>query len=157
MTPASRERGPLEKPARSRSEERNAAVRETLTPLEPGERPAAVTIGALIALGLCAANVLLFAVGARSINGARASTLSFVIYGLAMLGIAGGMWRTRYWAVLGFMVMLLITILVASLALTRASNLLGVLIPTVVIGGGGWLFFKLIRALSRIQAPRHPA
>ncbi len=132
-------------------------MRETLTPLAPGERPVAVTVGALIALALCAANLALFAIGTKSINGTRASTLNFVIYALVMLLCAGGMWRTRFWAVLAFMVMLLITILVASLALTRASNLLGVLIPMFVIGGGGWLFFKLIRALSRIQAPKTPA
>ncbi|MGI8903457.1 MAG: hypothetical protein ACR2IP_07345 [Solirubrobacteraceae bacterium] len=131
-------------------------MRQTLTPLAPGERPVAVTVGALIALALCTANVALLAFGAESINGARSSPVSFVIYALVMVLVAGGMWRTRNWAVLGFMVMLLITILVATLALTRASNLLGVLIPTFVIGGGSWLFFKLVRALSRIQAPRPP-
>ncbi len=140
----------------SRSEERNAAARAALTPLAPGERPTSVTIGAGIAGALFTANLVLFAAGAKSIDGARTGTLSFVIYAILMLTCAAGMWRTRYWAVLVFMVMLLITILVASLSLTRASNLLGFVIPTFIICGGSWLFYKLINALSRIQTPSGP-
>jgi len=147
--------------APSRAEQRNAAVRAELTPLAPGERPASVTVGAVIAAVLFTANVVLFAVGTvstKSIGATRTGTLTApaVIYGLLMLVFAAGMWRTRYWAVLGFMVMLLITILAATLALMRASNLLGFVIPLVVIGGAGTLFYKLIRALSRIQMPAEP-
>ncbi len=40
---------------------------------------------------------------------------------------AYGLWRARYWAVLGFMVLLLLTILEFAVLLIRASNVLGVL------------------------------
>jgi hypothetical protein len=41
--------------------------------------------------------------------------------------------------------------------LLKASNLLGFLIPPVFIVGGGFLFWKLVRVLSRMQMPRRPA
>jgi hypothetical protein len=72
-----------------------------------------------------------------------------------MLLCAGGMWRLRYWAVLGFEALLAIILVLFTLLLTRASNLLGFLIPIVVVSGGGFLFYKLIRSLSRIQMPKY--
>jgi threonine/homoserine/homoserine lactone efflux protein len=67
-----------------------------------------------------------------------------------------GLWRARYWAVLGFMVLLLITMLEAAYLLTRASTAAGVVITVVLLGGGGYLFYKLVRTLSRIQMPQPP-
>jgi hypothetical protein len=66
------------------------------------------------------------------------------------------MWKAKYWAVLGFQALLGITLVLCSLSLIRASNLLGFLIPTVIIVFGGWLFWKLIRAMARIQMPERP-
>ena len=73
-----------------------------------------------------------------------------------MLVCAAGMWQKRYWAVLGFQAILAIVVLIFSLLLIRASNLLGFAVGLVVVGGGGFLFFKLVRVLSRIQMPRYP-
>ena len=42
-----------------------------------------------------------------------------------MIICAIGMWRLRYWAVLGFQAVLAIVILIFALLLIRASNLLG--------------------------------
>jgi hypothetical protein len=66
------------------------------------------------------------------------------------------MWRVRYWAVLGFQALLAMIVLVFALFLLRASNLLGFVIPVVVIAAAGFLFFKLVRALARIQMPERP-
>ena len=67
-----------------------------------------------------------------------------------------GMWRLRYGAVLGFMALLAIvaTALLAA-SLIEASNVCsGLVVALVVVGGAGYLFFKLVRVLSRIQMPQ---
>ena len=43
-----------------------------------------------------------------------------------------------------------------ALLLIEASNLLGIVVALVVVVASGWLFFKLVRVLSRIQMPRPP-
>jgi hypothetical protein len=58
--------------------------------------------------------------------------------------------------VLGFMALLAIVATLFSLLLIEASNVLGVVVAVVVVGGAGYLFFKLVRVLSRIQMPRYP-
>jgi hypothetical protein len=71
-----------------------------------------------------------------------------------MLLAAVGMWQRRYWAVLGFEALLAITITLAALALLVASNLAAVALCLAILGAGGWLFWKLIRVMGRIQTPR---
>jgi hypothetical protein len=66
------------------------------------------------------------------------------------------MWQKRYWAVLGFRALLGLVILFFALLLVRASNVLGFVVGGGVVAGGGFLFFKLVRVLSRIQMPRYP-
>jgi hypothetical protein len=66
------------------------------------------------------------------------------------------MWMMRYWAVLGFMALMALLLLFFSFALIKASSLLGF---AIAIGGvciTGFLFFKLVRVLSRLQLPRYP-
>ena len=65
------------------------------------------------------------------------------------------MWRLRYWAVLGFMALLAIVCCSSSRSRwsgvnCSASRSLG----GVVIRG--YLFWKLVRVLSRIQMPQYP-
>jgi len=160
----SRKRGRREKPPAaaiatapkpSRSEERNAAVRTTLAPLAPGERPLAITVGAGIAALTGGGNLIAYAAGAK-IAGKHPAPGGIILFSLLMLVCAVGMWRLRYWAVLGFMGLLAIIVTLFTLLLIEASNLLGFLVPPVVIGGGGFLFLKLVRVLSRIQMPRYP-
>jgi len=57
---------------------------------------------------------------------------------------------------LGFQAILAFVILFFSLLGLRAANLLAVFASVVVVGGGGWLFYKLVRVLSRIQMPTYP-
>ena len=64
--------------------------------------------------------------------------------------------RRRYWAVLGFEALLAFQILVTSLALTVASTLAAAGECLVAIGLGGWLFWKLVRVMGRIQAGERP-
>jgi hypothetical protein len=71
-----------------------------------------------------------------------------------MLACSVGMWRLSYQAVLAFMALLAIVIVLFSLFLVEASNLLGLLVPPVFIVVGAFLFWKLIRVLGRLQVPR---
>jgi hypothetical protein len=62
------------------------------------------------------------------------------------------MWKARYWAVLSFEALLAFQIIVTSLALVVASTIVAAVGCTVAIGLGGWLFWKLVRVMGRIQA-----
>lgn len=145
------------RPRRLSGEERDAAVRATLKPLAPGERPAAITIGALLAVLSGGGQLALFAFGVKlHVAGTKAAAGSTIVFGVMMLICAIGMWKLRYWAVLGFMAILGITVMYFALALIKASSILGFVIGLAGIGLGGWLFYKLVRALSRIQMPEYP-
>jgi hypothetical protein len=165
----SRKRGRRAKPAQataaatgrggtpSRSEQRNAAVRATLAPLSPGERPWPITVGALIAALNGVVQLVLFIVGVKlKVGGTKPQAFSVILFALLMFVCAAGMWRMKYWAVLGFQALLAIVILTFALVLVRASSVLGAVISVAVVAGGGFLFFKLVRVLSRIQMPKYP-
>jgi hypothetical protein len=140
-------------PRPSRSEQRNAAVRAQLEPLAPGERPGAVTVAAIVAAVLGVLNVALYAAGVRVEHTTFAGTVGV---GAVLLVAAVGMWRARYWAVLGFEVVLAVTCVVAALSLFVASNVAGAVRASVVLAASGALFWKLIRAMARIQMPERP-
>ena len=65
-----------------------------------------------------------------------------------MLMCAVGMWRLRYWAVLGFQTLLAIGLLGFSLALVRASNLLG---GSDLRGGDRSRRISVLQARARAQ------
>jgi hypothetical protein len=79
-----------------------------------------------------------------------------ILFAALMLVCAGGMWWMKYWALLGFQAILAFVILFFSLALISASSAPVALVEVAVIGGGGFLFYKLVRVLSRVQLPRRP-
>jgi len=141
----------------SRSERRNAAVRATLTPYRQGERPWAIKIGALIALFVGGGDLIDVLVGGSlRLGGAKTGVGGVILFSVLMLVCAVGMWQMRYWAVLGFQAILAIVILLFALLLVRASSVVGVVVAVAIVGGGGYLFFKLVRVLSRIQMPKYP-
>jgi hypothetical protein len=49
-----------------------------------------------------------------------------------------------------------LVIVIFGLLLATAENLKAVAISVAVIGLSGWLFWKLIRAMARIQMPERP-
>jgi hypothetical protein len=136
----------------ARGRARADAVRASLPPLEPGERPTAVTVGAVVAALLAIAVVI----GAATSEDLAKKGGSFggaaVIAGLLVLA-AYGMWRARYWAVLGFEAFLGFQILTTALALVVVSKWWAAVLCVLVIGLSGWLFWKLIRAMARLQMP----
>ena len=139
----------------TKSDARNEAVRRALEPLPQGERPGAVTVAAVVAFVMAIANVVAALLGESLGGDATSSTaLSTVI----LLACAGGMWfGARYWAVMGFMVVLVFQILVFSLALIRVERWWVAILLVVAVGLLGWLFYRLIRALARIQMPERSA
>jgi thiamine-phosphate pyrophosphorylase len=137
---------------RARTEATNAAARAKLEPLAPGERPWPLKASAALAALTALANVIAYAAGAK-VNGSTLSGGEIAAFALIALILAGGMWQRSALAVLAFMVVLGIVVVLFSLFLIEASNLLGVLVPLVFIGVGGYLFWKLIRVLGRIQTP----
>jgi hypothetical protein len=147
--------GQRERKRRLSAEERNAAARAELEPLAPGERPVPVTVAAIVAALIAVSNLVLF-LAHTHVNGKRPSAVGTLLFCALMFAAAWGLWRVRYWAVLGFQALLALVVLVFALFLLRASNLLAVVLCVAVIGLGGWLFWKLIRALARIQMPQRP-
>jgi hypothetical protein len=137
----------------ARAEERNAAVRAGLEPLEPGERPAALRIAAALAATPASAIVAAFAAGVE-VDGRRPGAFGVVLFAGLMLAASWGMWRRSYWAVLVFEALLGITIAFAGLSLLVASNVAAVVLCVVILAAGGWLFWKLVRVMARMQAPR---
>jgi cation transport ATPase len=137
----------------ARSEERNAAVREQLEPLEPGERPRPLVIAAVLAAVLAIANVVAWLAG-LDVNGKEPGAFGVLLFAVLMLLAAWGLWQRRYWAVLGFEALLAITLCIAALSLLVASNVAAVVLCVAILGPAGWLFWKLIRVMGRLQAPQ---
>ena len=136
----------------ARGRERDAAVRAALRPIAPGERPLSLTISALLAAVLGAANVVLLAAG-WEIQGGGQSVAGALLFAGLMGAAAIGMWQCRYWAVLGFEALLGIAIIYAALALLVASNLEAVVRCLAIIAIAAPLFWSLIRVMARLQLP----
>jgi len=136
----------------ARSRERDEAARARLVPLAPGERPAPLVSATLVAAGLGVLNLVLLAAG-TDIQGGRPDASGVIVLSVLLLAAAAGMWLRRAWAVLAFEALLGVTIAFAALSLLVASNLAAVALCLVIIGLGGWLFWKLVRVLGRLQAP----
>jgi hypothetical protein len=137
----------------ARAEARNAEVRAQLAPLAPGERPRALVAAASLAVALGVANLVALLAGI-DVQGEQPSALGVLLFCAVMFIAAVGLWSARYWAVLGFEVLLGLIVLVFSLFLLRASNVLAVVVCVPIILVAGWLFWKLIRVMGRIQAPQ---
>ncbi len=131
--------------------QRDERARAELVPLAEGERPAALMVAVAVATLLAIA----VAVGALSIHNLRSHGGSLpggIFLTIVLAALAVGMYRRRYWAVLGFEALLAFQILVTSLALVIATTILAAAACLLSIGLGGWLFWKLVRVMGRMQA-----
>jgi hypothetical protein len=142
---------PAPKPV-SRSERKNAEARAKLVPLREGERPVAVTVAAVVTVVLLAANIAL-AIGGYKIHGTRPALPGVIVFTVLLGTMAVGLWRTRYWAVLGMEALLGITMALFGLALPFAANARAVFVSLAVLVPAAVLFWFLIRAMARIQMP----
>jgi hypothetical protein len=157
MGSRSRKRRPAERgerPPRVRGEERDQLIRDQLEPLAPGERPGAVTIAALVAFAFAIGNVVAALAGSGLSSSDGNDPVFFTAVTTGILVVAGvGMMMARYWAVLGFQVIIGLQIVVFSLALTRVEKWWLAIVLTLSVGLLSWLFWKLVRAMARLQMP----
>jgi hypothetical protein len=137
----------------ARAEQRNAAVRAQLEPLGPDERPGPLVAAAVVAALLGAANLVALLAG-LDVEGEEPSAIGVLVFCAVMFLAAVGLWQRRYWAVLGFEALLGIIVVFFTLFLLRASNVLAVVVCVPIICGAGWLFWKLVRVMGRLQAPQ---
>jgi len=137
----------------ARAEQRNAAVRAQLEPLGPDERPRPLVAAAVVAALLGAANLVALLAG-LDVEGEEPSAIGVLAFCAVMFLAAVGLWQRRYWAVLGFEALLGIIVVFFALFLLRASNVLAVVVCVPIICGAGWLFWKLVRVMGRLQAPQ---
>jgi hypothetical protein len=139
----------------SRSELKNAAAREALVPLREGERPTAVTIAAIVAAVLAIINTIPYITGREIAN--QEPHPGVLVFSFILFVAAIGMWRVKYWAVLGMQALLALIILAfAGVYAPRSSNIQSALIATAIIVASGVLFWKLVKAMARIQMPERP-
>jgi hypothetical protein len=126
---------------------KDEVAREHLVPLREGERPVAVTIGALVAAALVVVWVVALVTGESGV--ATAAPLA------ALLAVAAvGMWHSRYWAVLGLQVLLAFTLVNATLfVVLRADAPLDFVVGLLIVSSAGTLFWFLVKSLARIQMP----
>jgi hypothetical protein len=137
----------------AKAEQRNQEAREALAPLAEGERPTVVTIGAVLA-GLIAISVVVAYLAGATVNGARPKLPQVLAPALLMGVMSWGMWRARYWAVLGFQLILVFIIFSAVMGLTiRAASVGQVAYFLAVLALTGSLFFFMVKAMARIQMP----
>ncbi len=142
-----------------RSEERNQAVRGELQPLEPGERPRAVTVAAIVSGVLAVvltASAVLAAAGVEVGDREAPRAIPIAAFAGALWLMSWGLWRARYWAVLGFQMLLVLVLLASGLGLVQVETALQAVGTLALLAGSGILFYFMIRAMARIQMPERP-
>ena len=109
-------------------------------------------MGAIISGAIAISVIVAYALGAE-VNGDRPHVLQVIVPALLMGAMAVGMWRVRYWAVLGFQAVLALLIIAAVLGAVSSSTVGPILGNLALIAIAGTLFYFMIRAMARIQMP----
>jgi len=141
-------------PASPRDELNGRRERPAPAPLEPlaeGERPPALFVAIGVSVVLAVA-VLIGGLTVHDLSHHGGSLPGAIFIAAILILLAAGMYRRRYMAVLGFQALLTFQIIATSLALLLASSIITAVLCLVAIVLGGWLFWKLIRIMGRIQA-----
>jgi hypothetical protein len=136
------------------SERKDREAREALEPLREGERPTVVTVGAVI----CTILVVLAIAGYALWDVLREEQRPQLVGVIAFIGTVGamayGLWRSRYWAVLGFQASLVLVIIANALGLMAAFSILQAVANLVLLAVAGVLFWYMVKAWARIQMPQ---
>jgi amino acid transporter len=140
----------------AKAEQRNEEVRETLVPLHEGERPLVITIGAcfsgLIALIFWVSAVVAIFSSAK-VNGHEPHPLQLALVAAVLTTMAVGMWRSRYWAVLGFQMVLVLFLLAGTAGLVGATTVAQVIGTVLLVLVCLAFFLFMVKAMARIQMP----
>lgn len=143
----------------AKSEVKNQAARDALIPLGEGQRPTVVTVGAVlsavVAVILWGSCLYALVTGAKA-NGESVNVFQWGFFALVITAMAWGMWKARYWAVLGFQMLLVLLILAGILGMVVAPTLLQIVGTLVLTVGLSVLFWFMVKAMARIQMPERP-
>ena len=137
-------------------EERNRAARESLQPLGEEERPTVVALGAVFAALIALIFWVSTAVAALTdthVNGRDPNPVPLAAFAIILSMMAWGMWKARYWAVLGFQMLLVLFLLAAVAGLVSATTILQFAGTAVLIAVCGAFFYYMVKAMARIQMP----
>lgn len=137
----------------AKAEERNQEAREALEPLAEGDRPLVVTVGAVIS-ALVALSIVIGYLAGTEVDGEKPRLLQALAPTLLTGVMAWGMWRARYWAVLGFQLILVFLIFSAVYGLAlQAATVAQVLATLALLAVSGTFFWLMVKAMARIQMP----
>lgn len=157
--PKRKQRTPADRMAAgyAKAEERNQEAREALEPLAPGERPLVVTVGAVVT-GLIAISIVVGYLAGVKVDGERPEIAQVLAPALIMGVMSWGMWNARYWAVLGFQLILVFLIFSAVFGLAVQATTVAQFAATIgLLAVAGTFFYFMVKAMARIQMPeRHP-
>jgi hypothetical protein len=138
----------------AKAEVRNQATREALEPLAEGERPAAVTVGAVLA-GLIALSIVVAYAAGLKVNGRTPAFATAAAPALITGVLAWGMWRARYWAVVCFQAVLVFLIFASVYGLlVEATSVTEFAVTVGLLAVSGTLFWLMVKAMARIQMPQ---
>jgi hypothetical protein len=140
----------------ARAEQKNQEAREALHPLYEGERPGVVTVGAIFS-GVVAVifwvSTVIAIFSDTTVNGRQPHPLQLAIVAAVITTMAAGMWKARYWAVLGFQMVLVIFLLAGVLGLVSATTVPQVIGTVLLVGVCLAFFIFMVKAMARIQMP----
>jgi hypothetical protein len=156
-----KDRGGKPVPVRERMEQgyakaeiRNQEARDSLQPLADGERPLVVTIGAVLSAIITLSIIVSYLAGVE-VDGDKPRFVQVLAPALLMGVMAWGMWNARYWAVLGFQLVLVFLIFAAVSGLAiQAQSVAQFAYFLVLLAISGTLFFFMVKAMARIQMPQ---
>jgi len=137
----------------AKAEERNRAAREALEPLGQGERPTVVTVGAIIS-AIVAVSIPTGYIAGVEVDGGRPEFVQVLAPTLIFALMAWGMWKARYWAVLGFQMILGFLLFAAAFGLAiEAASAVQIAANLLLLAVAGTLFVLMVKAMARIQMP----
>lgn len=144
----------------AKAEVKNEKVRESLEPLKEGERPTVVTVGAVFAFVVAFilwGSAIFALITGTEVNGEEVNIPQWAFLAATFTAMGWGMWTARYWAVLGFQMMLVLLMLAAIAGLVVAGTLIQMISTAVLLIGLALLFYFMVKAMARIQMPESPA
>jgi hypothetical protein len=137
----------------AKAEQRNQEAREALQPLAEGERPTVVTLGAVIS-GLIAFSIVAGYLAGVEVDGETPKLPQVLAPALIMGVMSWGMWRARYWAVLGFQLILVFVLFSAFFGLLIGASTVAQFAATIaLLAVAGAFFYFMVKAMARIQMP----
>ncbi len=140
----------------ARAEERNREAREALHPLYEGERPLVVTIGAAFSAVVAVifwVSTVIATVSDATVNGRQQHPVALAFVAAVVTAMAWGMWKSRYWAVLGFQMVLVLFMLAGVAGLVSATRVPQVIGTVTLVGICLAFFIFMVKAMARIQMP----